>query len=73
MGLHNARCDSCDSNSDVLFPIALLVEAPYGKQMVQRWYCIKCKQAIETEADLTEDDEEEEEEEEDEGPSPKDV
>lgn len=60
MGLHDHKCDSCESVVDVLFPIAILEELPTGgSQMVRKWYCIECKTVIEDEAEEAEEEEDE--------------
>jgi len=51
MGLHNKKCDSCNENPDILYPLAIIEETPTGDQMVQRWYCYVCRVEIESEAD----------------------
>ena len=60
MGLENSKCDSCNEKKDILFPIAILIEAPYGNTMAIRYYCLDCKEVIETEANLEDEDLEEE-------------
>jgi hypothetical protein len=57
MTLHNHKCDSCNKIVDVLFPIAILDETPTGDMMVQRWYCVSCKEEMEAEAEEVEEDE----------------
>jgi len=61
--LQNGICDSCGNPSDVLFPIAILDELPTGGMgMVQRWYCIECKDELEQEAEENKDKDEDGEE-----------
>jgi hypothetical protein len=65
MTLHNHKCDSCNKIVDVLFPIAILDETPTGDMMVQRWYCVSCKEEMEAEAEEAEGPADEDEEEDD--------
>jgi hypothetical protein len=70
MGIENGKCDSCEKEVDILFPIAILTDLPSGGEgLVQRWYCITCHDAIEAEAETLDnsddkDDEENDDEEE---------
>jgi len=62
MALLNHKCDSCDQETDVLFPLAILKELPTGgEQLVQVWYCVECWNVIHEGMELTDDNEEEEE------------
>lgn len=64
MGLPDNKCDSCNQKVDVLFPIAILDELPSGiNKLVQRWYCVICKDEIEAEAEDVEPRGDEEDEE----------
>ena len=50
MALSDGCCDSCGEPHDVLFPIAILDESPYGgMHLVQKWYCYDCLEEIRTE------------------------
>ena len=65
MGLLNHECDSCNQETDVLFPLAILKELPTGgEQLVQVWYCVECWNIIHEGMELTDNDEGEEEPEE---------
>jgi len=63
MGLQDKKCDSCNKEADVLFPIGILDETPTGMLMVKKWYCIECKGCIEDEAEEAEEDDDDGEEE----------
>lgn len=64
MGLVDQKCDSCEQEVGVLFPVAMLVEMPTGgMRMVQRWYCIECSNTIVSEAEEAEEEEDEDDEE----------
>jgi len=43
MGLENGKCDSCEKETNFLFPIAVTIELPTGGlAMSLRYYCIDC-------------------------------
>lgn len=54
MGLDDQACDSCDAKTDVLFPVAILDEQPFGTVMVKRWYCCVCMKALAQECEEAE-------------------
>jgi hypothetical protein len=64
MGLENGKCDSCEKQTNFLFPIAVTVELPTGGlTMAIRYYCIDCYETLSDAAhDELENNEEEEEE-----------
>jgi hypothetical protein len=68
MGIRDGKCDSCGDDVPLLFPIAVLDELPTGGEgMVQKWYCLDCREDMEEnyepapEKDEDEDKDEEEE------------
>jgi len=65
MGLENGKCDSCEKQTNFLFPIAVTVELPTGGlTMAIRYYCIDCYETLcDIAHDELENNEEEEEEE----------
>jgi len=36
------KCDSCGKESDVLVPVKILVETPWGYEMQTRHFCPRC-------------------------------
>lgn len=67
MGLKDGKCDSCEKETNFLFPIAVTEELPSGGfAMVTKYYCIECYETIQDAAhdELEEEEEEEKEDEE---------